>query len=111
MVKLINFAILASGLAVTAFSLEKSASTRFSPKSQISTLNQVSSSAPVHSSPTFLKSADAEIVGASKAPAPVAKKGLLDAVWNENTKLTIYLAVWYLGNIYCKLFIQNFTID
>ena len=103
MVKLINFAILASGLAVTAFSLEKSASTRFSPKSQISTLNQGKVNSPIHSSPTFLKSADAEIVGASKAPAaPAAKKSLFQTIWNENTKLTFYLAVWYLGNIYCK---------
>lgn len=100
MVKLLNFAILASGLAVTAFSLEKSTSTRFSQKSQISTLNQVST--PVHSVPTFLKAADAEIVGASKAAAPAPKKSFLDLIWNENTKLTVYLAVWYLGNIYCK---------
>jgi hypothetical protein len=103
MVKLINFAILASGLAVTAFSLEKSANTRFSPKSQISTSLNQGVNTPIHSSPTFLKSADAEIVGASKAAAaPAPKKGLFDSIWNENTKLTFYLAVWYLGNIYCK---------
>ena len=27
---------------------------------------------------------------------------LLDKIWNDNTKLLTYLAVWYLGNIYCK---------
>ena len=30
------------------------------------------------------------------------KKSLIDTVWNENTKIWVYLGVWYLGNIYCK---------
>lgn len=33
--------------------------------------------------------------------AAEAKTSLLDKVWNKNTKLTIYLSIWYLGNIYC----------
>jgi len=33
--------------------------------------------------------------------AAETKTSLLDKVWNKNTKLTIYLAIWYLGNIYC----------
>lgn len=30
------------------------------------------------------------------------KQGLLERIWNDNTKIVAYLAVWYLGNIYCK---------
>lgn len=32
-------------------------------------------------------------------PTKEEKKSLIDTVWNENTKLSIYLAVWYIGNI------------
>lgn len=39
---------------------------------------------------------DASIVAAGE------KKSLIDMVWNENTKIWVYLGVWYLGNIYCK---------
>ena len=31
-----------------------------------------------------------------------AKTGFFDLIWNENTKLIVYLAIWYVGNIYCK---------
>ena len=45
---------------------------------------------------TSLKMAD----DATKAEP---KKSLIDTVWNEQTKLSIYLAVWYIGNIACKI--------
>lgn len=38
------------------------------------------------------------------------KKSIVDIVWNKDTKLAIYLAIWYLGNIYCKLIIQTICI-
>ena len=38
------------------------------------------------------------IVAADAIPSP-KKKSFIDSIWNENTKLTAYLAVWYLGNI------------
>lgn len=31
-------------------------------------------------------------------------KGPMSAVWNEKTKLPIYLAVWYIGNIYYNIY-------
>lgn len=34
--------------------------------------------------------------------AAESKKSPLDLIWNESTKLWIYLGVWYLGNIYCE---------
>ena len=89
MVKLINVLVLASGLAATAFSLER-------PVQRISGSNKVSASfskqtpAFQHSSPTFLRSAEegsAEIVAATKEAAPVAKS-FIDKIWNEDTKLT-----------------------
>jgi hypothetical protein len=43
-----------------------------------------------------------EVVAAVPA-APVKKTSIVDMIWNDSTKLTIYLAIWYLGNIYCKL--------
>ena len=30
------------------------------------------------------------------------KEGFLSKFWTEEVKLSVYLAVWYLGNIYCK---------
>lgn len=51
----------------------------------------------------------AEAPAASPEPVAVAvaateepKKSMMDSLWNDSTKLTAYLAVWYLGNIYCK---------
>ncbi len=30
------------------------------------------------------------------------KHSVKNILWNNNTKLVFYLTVWYLGNIYCK---------
>jgi hypothetical protein len=57
-----------------------------------------------HKVPTYLFSSEnSDIVGAAAAKAPVAQPtSFISKIWNENTKLGFYLAVWYLGNIYCK---------
>lgn len=39
----------------------------------------------------------------SGGAAPAKKEGLLEKVWNEDTKLAAYVGIWYLGNIYCEL--------
>ena len=55
-----------------------------------------------HSTPTYLQqavSADVEVV-AKAAPS----SSLIDKIWNEQTKLGFYLAVWYLGNIYYNIY-------
>jgi hypothetical protein len=39
--------------------------------------------------------------GAAPAKAP-EKTGLLAKVWNEQTQISIYITIWYLGNVYCK---------
>lgn len=101
MVKLTNVIVLASGLCATAFSLERP---RINSNAKITTSIRQATSAPIaHSSSTFLKSAEdsAEIVAkAQSVPVPAeTKKSFVDLIWNENTKLSIYLAVWYLGNI------------
>lgn len=30
------------------------------------------------------------------------QQGLLEKVWNDDTKLAAYVGIWYLGNIYCE---------
>ena len=42
-------------------------------------------------------------MAAAEATKSEPKKSLIDTVWNEDTKLGIYLAVWYIGNIACKV--------
>ena len=104
MVKLTYVLILASGLAATAFSLERTRINRpTSAKIASIRKHQAPAIAIEQSSSLVLKSSEsdnsAEIVAAN---ATEEKKGFLSTIWNDNTKLTVYLAVWYLGNIYCK---------
>ncbi|KAJ1384295.1 hypothetical protein B484DRAFT_410834, partial [Ochromonadaceae sp. CCMP2298] len=96
MVKLTNVLVLASGLAVTAFSLER-ARVGGQSRAQISAIRQPSASPAIHHSrATFLKSTEGAtpepvvVAAAVAAPAPVT---LLSKVWNEQTKLGAYLAV------------------
>lgn len=108
MVKLTNLIlVLGCGLVVTAFSLERGlqSQTRVNSNSALPTLKKATlvSKQSVRA-PTYLLSAEgsADLVGAAaKAPQP-KPTGLLSMIWNENTKLSFYLLVWYLGNIYCK---------
>lgn len=46
---------------------------------------------------------DAVVVAKAATPPP-AKKSFVDLIWNDGTKLSIYLAVWYLGNIYYNIY-------
>lgn len=102
MVKVIKFIILASGLAATAFSLNQRVS-----GNKITSLTQRQNLPVKNGRSSFLMSSEeaspapaaVEVVAA--APAP--KKSFIDLIWNDGTKLTIYLAVWYLGNIFCKI--------
>lgn len=50
-----------------------------------------------HSPADMGEGSENEIV-AAKAAAPV-EPTLIEKIWNENTKLTAYLAVWYIGNV------------
>ena len=92
MVKLINVLVLASGLAATAFSLERKvqriSERTFSGNNKISGTFSKARGA-FHSSPSYLKAegGSAEIVAAAKE-VPVASKSFIDKIWNEDTKLT-----------------------
>ena len=103
MVKLINILVLASGICATAFSLERA---RLNSNAKVSSNTIRKSAAPqVHGTSTLLKSAESssgsssDIVAKAKAPAT-----FIDTIWNENTKLSFYLLVWYAGNILYNIY-------
>lgn len=50
------------------------------------------------SSVTALKQTESATIVAAEQ-----KTSFIDKVWNSQTKLTIYLAIWYLGNIYYNI--------
>jgi hypothetical protein len=107
MVKLTKFLILASGLAATAFSLERARIS--SPINlQLTKLSAGSKAEFQHSSPSFLSAGLPNTSGVPNANfvpvVDVEDKGPLSAIWNESTKLAFYLAVWYCGNIYYNIF-------
>lgn len=104
MVRLTKFLILASGLAATAFSLER-ARINSPVNVHLTSLKSVAKPELHHSSPTFLTAgvpsqSNAELI----ASMPQEEKSLMSYVWNDNTKLAFYLAVWYCGNIYYNIF-------
>jgi hypothetical protein len=111
MAKLTFLIVLASCLAVTAFSLEKPAakSARFS-----NALRPLKKSSSFNEKPlpySFALSSEGaastgEVVASSSGSN--TNKSFIDAIWNDNTKLVVYLAVWYLGNIYCE---SNYLIQ
>ena len=87
--------VLALCAFVTAFSLERPASQRLSGQN-VGGLSK--RHIAQHSNPTFLKSeGSVEIVAATPE-----KSTLISKIWNKDTKLFFYLAVWYIGNIYCE---------
>lgn len=100
MVKIVKVLVpvLASVLAVTAFSLERTSS-RATPLVRRSALPQKSSSALRMS-----ESENVNIVAKATTVETPKAKSLIDTIWNENTKLVAYLAVWYLGNIYYNIY-------
>jgi hypothetical protein len=88
MVKLINVLVLASGLAATAFSLERPVQ-RISGSNKISATFSKQTAHFQHSAPSYLKSAEentADIVAAKEVP--VKAKSLIEKLWNDDTKLT-----------------------
>jgi hypothetical protein len=110
MVQLKKILILASVLATTAFSLER---TRLNGP----VFNKLSPIRSVASQPEFqqLPSATAltaveksksraDVVASSGAQSAGESPSLLSMVWNEQTKLSFYLAVWYGGNIYYNIY-------
>jgi len=44
--------------------------------------------------------APVDVVAAKEAP----KKSFIDKIWNDQTQLLTYLAVWYMGNIYYNIY-------
>jgi len=59
----------------------------------------------IRESSTALFTATAATASSGAASQTTEKKGgFLSAIWNENTKLTFYLIVWYLGNIYYNIY-------
>jgi solute carrier family 35 protein E1 len=55
----------------------------------------------LHSSPMKLQQTEASTIEPSVV---AANSGPLSAIWNEKTKLPIYLIVWYVGNIYYNIY-------
>lgn len=55
----------------------------------------------LHSSPMKLQQTQTSTIEPSVV---AADSGPLTAIWNEKTKLPIYLAVWYIGNIYYNIY-------
>jgi hypothetical protein len=103
MVKLTYIIVLGCALAATAFSLEKRpVNQRISGQtgSKLPTFSKQQSVSLQHSLPTYLKSAE----GAEVVATETKKKSVVDLIWNESTKLSFYLAVWYLGNIYYNIY-------
>mmetsp|Transcript_15686 Transcript_15686/g.15821 ORF Transcript_15686/g.15821 Transcript_15686/m.15821 type:complete len:392 (+) Transcript_15686:62-1237(+) len=101
MSRLTSLCVLAFCGFVTAFSLQR-------PTNQNLNAHKISKAAkhPLnlqHSNPTFLKAEEsAENVVASTTAAE--SKGPLSAIWNKDTKIFFYLAVWYIGNIYYNIY-------
>lgn len=103
MVRLTKILILASGLAATAFSLERARIS--SPvNAKITTLPSKAKATVQHSAPSFLAAAAGGSTHVVAAAAPEENKGFLSLIWNESTKLAIYLAIWYSGNIYYNIY-------
>ena len=101
-------AILACAMASSAFSLEKTSSRQMRSASRFpQAIQQRSSSFKLSSAPADIgEGSEGEIVAAAKAAkaATAAPKTLLDKLWNPNTQLAAYMAVWYLGNIYYNIY-------
>lgn len=107
MVKLLHIVTLTSVLAATAFSLERA---RISTNNKITALkhqnnNNIIIKNNYNRLTTALSSEGTEASGEIVAEAATEEKsGFLSTIWNENTKLMVYLAVWYLGNIYYNIY-------
>lgn len=104
MVKLLNVLVVLS--AAQAFSLgprERSAVQRMSGNKVAAFSGKLQHSAPSYLKMSAESSEGAEIV-AKATPAPAKSSSFIDKIWNDNTKLAAYLAVWYLGNVYYNIY-------
>jgi len=88
--------VLACVAGVNAFL--PAAAPRMSVQRPMTMLQKPASLQVAKSSTMALKQSESATIVAAEA-----KTSLLDKVWNKNTKLTIYLSIWYLGNIYYNI--------
>lgn len=105
--RFVNLAVaLASGFAVTAFSLDKRAGAvvASSKPSAWKALPSKQTNALLLKQSQIFASGRDDFPGANVAAKETQgkEKKHLGSIWNDNTKLAFNLAVWYLGNIYCK---------
>jgi solute carrier family 35 protein E1 len=88
--------LLTSCLAVTAFSLQTKSRT-------VGGVKSMRTNAMMMKSTTALSAAEIPAGDISVVASEPAKKSFIDGIWNENTKLFAYLALWYGGNIYYNI--------
>lgn len=88
------------GFSAVCLLLACSSSVAFSLQrpTKISTKQLTAKANNIHSNPTFLKAEDASVIAA----APAAEKG--GFLSPDNLKLTSYLFVWYLGNVFYNIY-------
>lgn len=88
------------GFSAVCLLLACSSSVAFSLQrpTKITTKQLTAKANNIHSNPTFLKAEDASVIAA--APA-AEKEGFLSP---DNMKLTSYLFVWYLGNVFYNIY-------
>lgn len=88
------------GFSAVCLLLACSSSVAFSLQrpTKITTKQLTAKANNIHSNPTFLKAEDASVIAA----APAAEKG--GFLSPDNLKLTSYLFVWYLGNVFYNIY-------
>lgn len=88
------------GFSAVCLLLACSSSVAFSLQrpTKITTKQLTAKANNIHSNPTFLKAEDASVIAA----APAAEKG--GFMSPDNLKLTSYLFVWYLGNVFYNIY-------
>lgn len=113
MVNLTKFLILASGIAASAFVL-KGVPVNGAVGAKVSTIRTVSKPAALlqeKRATTFLSAGTAPIVATLEnvshdqaASVKPKSRGIINSIWNEQTKLAFYLATWYIGNTYYNIY-------
>eukprot|EP01040_Poterioochromonas_malhamensis_P021698 gene21698-26237_t len=107
--RFVNLAVaLASGFAVTAFSLDKRAGAIVAsskPNAWKALPSKQANAFLLKQSQIFASGTD-DFPGANVAAKETQgkEKVHLGSIWNDNTKLAFNLAVWYLGNIYYNIY-------
>lgn len=111
MVHLTKLLILASGLAVSGFTIN-GAPAMSAVRPKLNSVRSVSKPAALeHNAPTFLAASATPIAitsdNVSYSTSTTSKpesKSLFSSIWNEQTKLAFYLATWYIGNTYYNIY-------